>query len=65
MASALCKARAASRDAVGTDPRRSAFRFLFFLSSIVAQSTDRETTGHHRRHSLAKIGAVSGEILVA
>jgi hypothetical protein len=49
----------------GIDPRCSAFRFLILLSSIVAQSKDRETTGHHRRHSLAKIGAESGEILVA
>ena len=65
MASALCKARAAPKDAVGTDPRCSAFRFLFFLSYIVAQSTDREATGPHRRRSLAKIGAESGEILVA
>jgi hypothetical protein len=31
MASALCKARAASRDAVDTDLRRSAFRFLAFF----------------------------------
>src|ERR1700691_1282046 len=43
--------------------RRSASFFL--LSSIVAQSTDREATGPHRRHSLAKIGAESREILVA
>jgi hypothetical protein len=37
----------------------------FFLSYIVAQSTDREGTGNHNRHSLAKIGAESGEILTA
>ena len=37
------------------------FPFVHF----VARSTDRETTGHHRRHSLAKIGAESGEILAA
>src|ERR1700691_1190983 len=43
--------------------RRSASFFL--SSSIVARSTDRETTGPHRRHSLAKIGAESREILVA
>jgi hypothetical protein len=36
------------------------------LSSVltfVAQSADREDTGIHRRHSLAKIGAESKEIL--
>jgi hypothetical protein len=42
--------------------RRSASFFL--LSYIVAQSTDRETTGHHRRHSLAKIGAESERFVV-
>ena len=35
----------------------------FLLSYIVAQSADREATGNHRRHSLAKIGAESGEFL--
>ena len=66
LASALCKGRAASRDAVDTALRHSAFRFpfLFFLH-FVGQSTDREATGHHRRHSLAKIGAESEEILAA
>jgi hypothetical protein len=63
LASTLCKARAASRDAEDTALRHSAFRFpfLFFLH-FVGQSTDREATGHHRRHSLAKIGAEGGEI---
>jgi hypothetical protein len=37
----------------------------FLLSYNVAQSADREDTGSHRRCSLAKIGAESGEILVA
>jgi len=37
------------------------FLFLHF----VARSADRENAGVHRRHSLAKIGAESGEILVA
>src|ERR1700733_6734794 len=41
--------------------RRSAF--LFFFLTFVAQSTDREGTGDHRRHSLAKIGAESEKIL--
>src|ERR1700733_15478531 len=40
--------------------RRSAF--LFFFLTFVAQSTDREATGNHRRHSLAKIGAESEKI---
>jgi hypothetical protein len=31
----------------------------------VARSADREATGVHRRCSLAKIGAESGEILIA
>jgi hypothetical protein len=35
---------------------------LFLLSYIVAPSSDREATGNHRRHSLAKIGAESEEI---
>ena len=64
LASALCKARAASRDAEDTALRHSAFRFpfLFFLH-FVGQSTDREATGNHRRHSLTKIGAESEKIL--
>src|SRR5271170_4420421 len=36
--------------------------FLPFLH-FVAQSADRETTGSHRRNSLAKIGAEGEEIL--
>ena len=35
----------------------------FLLSYNVAQSADREDTGSHRRCSLAKIGAESGEFL--
>jgi hypothetical protein len=46
--------------------RLSAFRFLaFFFRTFVARSADREDTGIHRRHSLAKIGAESEEILTA
>jgi hypothetical protein len=54
-ASAPCKARAATKVAADTDQRSSAFRFLFLSSYIVAQGSDREATGHHRRHSLTKI----------
>jgi hypothetical protein len=45
----------------------SAFRFLAFFPFLhfVARSADREDTGGHRRHSLAKIGAESEEILTA
>ena len=39
--------------------RRSAFLVVLSLP-LVAQGTDREATGTHRRHSLAKIG-VEGE----
>ena len=42
--------------------RRSA-SLLSFLT-FVARSTDREITGIHRRHSLAKIGAESEEFLL-
>jgi hypothetical protein len=38
---------------------------FFLLSYIEARSSDRECTGIHRRHSLAKIGAESEEILAA
>jgi hypothetical protein len=47
------------------DTRLSAFRFLAFLPFVLgnARSKDREDTGVHRRHSLAKIGAESKEFL--
>ena len=38
---------------------------FFPLLHFVAQSADREDTGVHRRHPLAKIGAESREILAA
>jgi hypothetical protein len=66
LASALCKARAATKVAEDTALRLSAFRFpFFFFLTVVARSSDREATGIHRRHSLAKIGAESEEILAA
>jgi hypothetical protein len=65
LASALCKARAA-RKCGGYGPALIGVPLSFFLLSyIVAQSADREATGNHRRHSLAKIGAESEEFLPA
>ena len=62
---ALCARR--TRKVRRLDTRLSAFRFLAFLPFLhfVARSADREATGVHRRCSLAKIGAESGEILIA
>src|ERR1700722_9416351 len=60
-ASAQRSARAAPRlGAVGwlRVSRRSA-SLLSSVLTVVAQSADRETTGIHRRYSLAKIGAES------
>src|SRR3984957_13403368 len=41
--------------------RRSA-SLLSSVLTVGAQGADRETTGIHRRHSLAKIGAEGGEV---